>query len=80
MYKYDLFILLFYLITACLLTLLSFKATLSHLATALVPPGKTATAVVWPETWSFHDKTNKMTYAPSEDSDQTGHPTSECAE
>ena len=27
-----------------------------------------------------HDKTNKMTYAPSEDSDQPGHASSLCAQ
>ena len=30
----------------------------------------------WAKNWTEHDKTNKMTCAPSEDSDQPGHPPS----
>ena len=39
------------------------------------PTLKTGFLVTWLVYWSPHDKTNKMTCAPSEDSDQPGHPT-----
>ena len=49
------------------------------MSTLLLPPPY-ASCVVKNSFEPHHDKTNQVAYAPSEDSDQLGHPLSLCAQ